>query len=354
MPETNFFWDPLSDNILQERDEGGVVTAEYTTEPGQFGNLISQNRQGVESQYHFDALGATLALTDDSQQVTDTYAYSAFGEVTERTGSTVALLQYVGQKGYYRDDVTSEYAVRDRPFAPEQGRWLSEEHDWHLVALHSITYAVNNPVGRADPAGAQPAPLPPTGPTCEIWVLCRKAFGNPLPAYHCEFALSHSDWSFSYTCRCSGWHLCSTPANIKKCTNAIWIPPSKWIGESGLFGTCPNTGYVIPIGVPACVGCSWEGVHDYHKNKGEWTYSHNKVPSHICDCIRKACIEFPHSLCYFPVFSANSNTGFGCVWKKCKLNTFGVTLPAILTWDNVPGWDHGCPAGFIPGVPGIN
>jgi len=23
MPETNFFWDPLSDNILQERDETG-------------------------------------------------------------------------------------------------------------------------------------------------------------------------------------------------------------------------------------------------------------------------------------------------------------------------------------------
>jgi hypothetical protein len=34
MPEINFFWDPLSDNILQERDETGAVTAEYTAEPG--------------------------------------------------------------------------------------------------------------------------------------------------------------------------------------------------------------------------------------------------------------------------------------------------------------------------------
>jgi hypothetical protein len=46
MPEINFFWDPLSDNILQERDETGAVTAEYTAEPGLYGNIISQNRSG--------------------------------------------------------------------------------------------------------------------------------------------------------------------------------------------------------------------------------------------------------------------------------------------------------------------
>ena len=44
MARTYFFWDPLSDNILQERDETGAVTAEYTAEPGLYGNIISQNR----------------------------------------------------------------------------------------------------------------------------------------------------------------------------------------------------------------------------------------------------------------------------------------------------------------------
>jgi hypothetical protein len=67
IPDTNFFWDPLSDNILKERDETGAVTAEYTTEPELYGNLISQNRGGVDSQYHFDAVGSILALTDDTQ-----------------------------------------------------------------------------------------------------------------------------------------------------------------------------------------------------------------------------------------------------------------------------------------------
>jgi hypothetical protein len=58
MPETNFFWDPLSDNILQERDETGTVTADYTTEPGLYGNVISQNRGDDESQFHYDVLAA--------------------------------------------------------------------------------------------------------------------------------------------------------------------------------------------------------------------------------------------------------------------------------------------------------
>ena len=108
MPEINFFWDPLSDNILQERDETGAVTAEYTAEPGLYGNIISQNRGGVESQFHYDAQGSTLAVTDDNQNVTDTFAYTAFGEVTERTGTTEVPFQYIGQKGYYTDGLTGQ------------------------------------------------------------------------------------------------------------------------------------------------------------------------------------------------------------------------------------------------------
>jgi len=127
MRETNFFWDPLSDNILQERDEIGAVTAEYTTEPGLYGNLISQDRQGAKSQYHFDALGSTLALINDNQQVTDTYAYAAFGNVTESITSAINPFQCVGKNGYYADDLTGEYVVRARALSPLRGAWLSKD-----------------------------------------------------------------------------------------------------------------------------------------------------------------------------------------------------------------------------------
>jgi hypothetical protein len=85
-------------------------------------NLISQNRQGEERQFHFDALGSTLALTDDNQQVTDTNAYTAFGDVTEHSGSTVNQFQYVGQKGYYRTEPTASYIARQRTSSPRNGR----------------------------------------------------------------------------------------------------------------------------------------------------------------------------------------------------------------------------------------
>jgi len=155
MPETNFFWDPLSDNILQERDETGTVTAEYTTEPGLYGNLINQNRQGIESQYHFDALGSALALTDDNQQVTDTNAYTAFGETTENSGSTVNVLQYVGQKGY-RHLGSGNYSIRSRSFSTLNGRFMSVDAIGYDAWLNHYVYVRDCPVAFIDPGGRQP------------------------------------------------------------------------------------------------------------------------------------------------------------------------------------------------------
>jgi RHS repeat-associated protein len=130
------------------------VITEYTTEPGLYGNLISQNRQGDEHQYHFDALGSTLALTDDTQQVTDTNAYSAFGEVTERTGSTGNPFQYVGKWGYYRDDISGASLVRRRPYSAQAGMWLSVDQD-HVNGQerHAYRYCRDAPIMRIDPRG---------------------------------------------------------------------------------------------------------------------------------------------------------------------------------------------------------
>lgn len=159
MPELNFFWDPLSDNILQERDALGALTTEYTTEPGLYGNVISQNRAGVESQFHFDAQGSTFALTSDSAQVTDTYAYVSFGEVLESTGATANLFQYVGLKQYYRDNISGTYLVRRRLYGAARARWLSSDALMYQVLMsltghfNQYSYAANAPLIRWDPSG---------------------------------------------------------------------------------------------------------------------------------------------------------------------------------------------------------
>ncbi len=83
MPVTNYIWDRVSDNVRMEVDDTGTVTAAYANEPGQFGELISQRRNSTNSFYHFDAQGSTRQLTTDSQVVSDSYTYNAFGELSE-------------------------------------------------------------------------------------------------------------------------------------------------------------------------------------------------------------------------------------------------------------------------------
>src|SRR5712675_180626 len=112
----HFVWDPVEDNIVKEIDDSGTAIADYTTEPYLYGDVISQKRDGVLRFYHHDGQGSTSSLTDSSGIVTDTYAYSAFGEVTERTGITPAPFQYCGKHGYYTCENVGSILVRRRPF----------------------------------------------------------------------------------------------------------------------------------------------------------------------------------------------------------------------------------------------
>lgn len=151
MPERHFFWDPIEDAIIQERDENGNVLVEYTREPD--GTLISENRGGVERQYHFDPMGNVIALTDDNQNVTDTFAYNAFGEQTERTGTTPTPYRYHGRQGYYFDENTGEYYVQRRDLDPSQGRWLAVDPIGLVDGPNPYIYVHNDPVNLADPTG---------------------------------------------------------------------------------------------------------------------------------------------------------------------------------------------------------
>ena len=169
MPIINYDWDEDEDNIVEEYDDTGVTVAEYTTEPDQFGDVLSQYRDGQESFYHTDGQGSTLALADANGDVADTYAYSAFGEVTAQTGSTVNPFQYIGQKQYYRDAETGDYEVRWRPLDVAQGRWLavdplSQLNEWtpwksngletNGMSIH-YSYSRNSPLSYFDPSGGQ-------------------------------------------------------------------------------------------------------------------------------------------------------------------------------------------------------
>jgi uncharacterized protein RhaS with RHS repeats len=63
---------------IWEADGAGVMTAQYDRDI--FGNLLSRREaSGARRYYHFDGLGSTTALTNESGAATSTLLYDAWG-----------------------------------------------------------------------------------------------------------------------------------------------------------------------------------------------------------------------------------------------------------------------------------
>ena len=136
--------------MLEERDGSGSLSVSYV-----YGDdLISQERGGADSYYHYDALMSTRMLTNAAETVTDTYAYDAFGSLTDQTGITANDYLYTGEQ---YDANVGFYYLRARYYSPDIGRFTSQDpwqgNMFDSVSLHQYLYAGNNPVVFIDPSG---------------------------------------------------------------------------------------------------------------------------------------------------------------------------------------------------------
>jgi RHS repeat-associated protein len=177
----NYVWD--GENVLQEVDGStGEIKAHYTDSPGYWGELTSLHTAGSTPDaegaqfnaatfggamfnqasvstdagshfYLFDQQANTRQLTDTSGDVSDTYAYRAFGEQEFEQGSTRNPHRFQGQVGPYTD-ATDRVWMRARIYGPDSGQWLSRDPigfdggDWNLYRLVG-----NNPIHWLDPEG---------------------------------------------------------------------------------------------------------------------------------------------------------------------------------------------------------
>ena len=153
MPKTEYVWDELSDNVIEEYEDG-VLSVSYDHEPGLYGNLLSQNRNGITSYYHYDGRGDTVALTDDSGNVTDTKEYDAWGNVIASTGSAVSSYQFIGRNGYTIDQTAQLHYIRRRYYKANAARWISDD-PIRISPTHmdQFVYAHNTPLSMSDPSG---------------------------------------------------------------------------------------------------------------------------------------------------------------------------------------------------------
>jgi RHS repeat-associated protein len=140
-------------NYLAESDATNAINVVYTNEPQQYGNLVSTRISGTSSYHHFDAVGSTRQLTNGTGHVTDKVIYDTWGSAVSRSGTTGAMLLWIGRLGYYSDPETGLLYVRARVFEPAVGRWTSVDRLEFADGSNMFIYTRNNPVIFVDPSG---------------------------------------------------------------------------------------------------------------------------------------------------------------------------------------------------------
>ncbi|MBZ0318912.1 MAG: hypothetical protein K8L91_21030 [Anaerolineae bacterium] len=152
---TNYLWDELSayGDVVRETNGTGTELASYTLAGSQ---ILGQTRSGVTSYYLSDGQGSTRALLNGTGDLTDTYAYTAFGEIYNQTGGTLNNYLYTGQQF---DSLMGLYSLRARYYDPGVGRFVSRDTypiDYqNPIELNRYGYTANNPINGYDPTGLQ-------------------------------------------------------------------------------------------------------------------------------------------------------------------------------------------------------
>ncbi len=129
------------------RTQGGTTTY-YIYGLG----LLYEETNGSTKTYHADQVGSTLALTDDSQTVTDRWSYSPYGAVTRIAGSTATPFLYNGELGVQTDQ-NGLLHMRARYYNPRLMRFCNADPIGFGGGMNWFASFDNNPISNVDPLG---------------------------------------------------------------------------------------------------------------------------------------------------------------------------------------------------------
>jgi len=109
--------------------------------------------RGNATYWHvFEAIGTVRQLVNAQSQVTDAYAYDAWGNELTRPQSQVPNpFRYVGKHGYYLDTESALMLLGVRYYGANAGRFVSL--DPLTQSINWYSYSNNNPINWLDPLG---------------------------------------------------------------------------------------------------------------------------------------------------------------------------------------------------------
>ena len=127
---------------------GGGVSYTYVHGPGMDEPHARTDAQGNAAYYFGDHLGSVRRITDAAGAVLHSYQYGDWGEI--ESGADVAGYAYTGREW---DPQARLYYYRSRYYAPEHGRFLSEDPLGWAGGSNFYRYAEGNPMRFVDPSG---------------------------------------------------------------------------------------------------------------------------------------------------------------------------------------------------------
>ncbi|GEM_PF-1766880 len=137
-------------NTLYETDAGSNITVSYTHTLS-IDDLISERKLG-ETQFRLnDHLGSLRKTANQSQSITASITYDAFGK--PNTASSSRFL-FTGRE---LDPETNLYYYRARTYQPSLGRFTSKDPIIFLAGVNFYNYVWNNPIYWVDPFGLEGA-----------------------------------------------------------------------------------------------------------------------------------------------------------------------------------------------------
>ena len=187
-------------SMLLMKTTDGVVT-KYVYGKG----LIGEEVNNTFKTYHFDCRGSTIAITDASGNITDTFAYDTYGKLLSRTGTNKAIFGYNGRDGVVTDDNGLIY-MRARYYSPAMKRFINadivEGGISNAITLNRFAYANGNPVSFVDPFGlsAERGTSSKAKETESDWIMAVLVTDFSLPIVgHSEiyFMNSYGEWLFT-------------------------------------------------------------------------------------------------------------------------------------------------------------